>query len=186
MCSAIVNTYLGSQSVFAKTRKRFSKSRVRTFSWRSKVLIQGMSHFIYPTGHAQVSLRNGRYVLGDRKGMPRLFTKWSWLLSLQSSLGLDLVLYSPRWCVRKSNSWLNCTTFGPYFAAVLYPFQPSRPGCCLRQLLHCEGFCYIPLLSQRANPHTFGLCQGILKWSPKIEYSRRQWNFAFTCPYAGG
>ena len=52
MCSAIVNTYLGSQSVFAKMRKRFSKSRVRTFSWRSKVLNQGMSHFIYPAGHA--------------------------------------------------------------------------------------------------------------------------------------
>ena len=111
MCSAIVNTNLGSQSVFAKMHKRFRKSRVRTFSWRSKVLNQGMSYFIYPAGQAQVSLRNGRYVLDDRKGMPRLFTKWSWLLSLPSSLGLDLVLYSLRWCVRKSNSWLNCTTF---------------------------------------------------------------------------
>ena len=55
----------------------FSKCVCKDAQEIQKVLNQGMSHFIYPAGHAQVSLRNGRYVLGDRKGMPRLFTKWS-------------------------------------------------------------------------------------------------------------
>jgi len=71
--------------------------------------------------------------------VPGLFTKkWLWLLYLQSSLGLDLVLYSLRCFVRKSNSWSNCTTLGHILRRCCSPSQLARPGGCLRWLLHCR------------------------------------------------
>ena len=67
MCSAIVNIYLGSQCVCKDAQEIQQVSR-QNFQLKIESA---------QPGHAQVSLRNGRYVLGDPKGMPRLFTKWS-------------------------------------------------------------------------------------------------------------